>query len=237
MFGPMPEGMAFGTGVARPSPTAGFTPTPRLRPLIGLVAGHWGNDSGAVCSDGLTEKDVNLNIATTVQRSLLEMGYDVDLLQEFDPKLNGYQATALVSIHADSCEFVNNEATGFKVASAMANLQPEKSAYLTACLRGRYGEATGLHLHSTSVTLDMTSYHAFGEIDPGTPAAIIEVGFLNLDRQLLTQQPQLVAEGILRGIICFIKSEDPSPATATPYPRPQSFPTIPPVPATLIPTP
>ncbi len=39
----------------------------------------------------------------------------------------------------------------------------------------------------------MTMYHAFQEIDSGTAAAIIETGYLNLDRQILTGRPELVA--------------------------------------------
>ena len=184
-----------------------------LKPSVGIVAGHWGNDAGAVCSDGLTEAEVNLNIATIVQKYLVEEGLEVDLLKEFDDNLSGYEATALISIHADSCDYVNDLATGYKVAQAMANKRPERTARLTACLRNRYTEATGLQLHSTSVTEDMTSYHAFSEIDDNTPAVIIETGFLNLDRQLLTQTPEIAAKGIASGIICFIRNES---ITATP---------------------
>jgi len=75
----------------------------------------------------------------------------------------------------------------------------------------RYGAITGKPLHSTSVTPDMTSYHAFGEIDENTPAAIIETGFLNLDRQILEYQPDLIAEGIAKGVLCYIRNEDASP--------------------------
>src|SRR3989304_10050281 len=113
------------------------TPTPSPRPRIGIVAGHWGNDSGAVCSDGLTEMSVNLEIATRVQQQLLAEGYEVDLLQEFDEKLYDYQALALVSIHNDSCDYVNDEATGFKVAAAAASAFPEKADRLAACLIDR----------------------------------------------------------------------------------------------------
>lgn len=187
--------------------------TPYVTQAIGIVAGHWQNDSGSVCPDGLREVDVNLNIASLVQKNLAERGYKVDLLQEFDPQLDGYKAAALVSIHADSCDFINNEATGFKVASAMATRHPEFAARLTACLRSRYGLATGLPLHSTSVTPDMTLYHAFSEIDEITPAAIIETGFLNLDRELLTQRSEVAAQGIADGIMCYIKKEPISPAT------------------------
>lgn len=201
----------------QPQPTArpegGPTDTPRARPLIGIVSGHWGNDSGAVCADGLTEADVNQNIAVLVQKYLVEEGYDVDLLKEFDPRLTSYKATALVSIHNDSCDFINDQATGFKVASAMASPRPERAARLTACLRSRYGQISGLSLHSTSVTPDMTSYHAFGEMHEDTTAAIIETGFLNLDRELLTQRTDVVAQGVVSGILCYLRNEDVSQTT------------------------
>jgi len=138
------------------------------------------------------------------------------LLAEFDPKLSGYQAAALVSIHADSCSYVNDQASGFKVATAFGSPHPERAARLTACLRSRYGQMTGLSLHSTSVTLDMTEYHAFDEINENTPAVIIETGFLNLDRQFLTQNPEQAAEGIAAGIECYLKNESITPTTPQP---------------------
>jgi N-acetylmuramoyl-L-alanine amidase len=178
-------------------------------PRIGIVAGHWGNDSGAVCPDGLTELDINLNIATLVKQKLAELGYEVDLLKEFDPLLTDYFANALVSIHADSCVYVNDQATGFKVAAALGSkqIQQDKSSRLTSCLQARYQEATGMAIHN-SVTPDMTFYHAFDEIDDETTAAIIEVGFMNLDRQILTQQPDVITDGIVNGILCYLNNED-----------------------------
>jgi N-acetylmuramoyl-L-alanine amidase len=183
------------------------TPTDSPHPRIGIVSGHWGNDSGSVCKDGVTEQQVNLRIATLVKQNLQNAGYDVDLLEEFDKRLNQYQALALVSIHNDSCDYINSEATGFKVAAARSNSYPEKSARLTACLVQRYGSETGLHYHANSITQDMTSYHAFDEINTNTTAAIIEAGFLNLDRQILTKKTDVVAKGISDGILCFVRNE------------------------------
>jgi N-acetylmuramoyl-L-alanine amidase len=193
------------------------TPTPRTKPLIGIVAGHSGNDSGAVCTDGLTEASVNEAVAAYVKQYLIERGYDVDILKEFDDQLNGYTASTLISIHADSCDYINDVATGFKVSAPLANPHPDQAARLTACLRNRYAQKTGLTLHN-SITNDMTSYHAFSEINENTPAAIIEVGFLNLDRALLTQKPDLLAQGITDGIVCFLNNENISSETATPTP-------------------
>lgn len=188
-------------------PEEAVTPTPRSRPLVGIVAGHSGNDSGAVCADGLTERTVNETVAAYVQQYLIAKGYDVDVLQEFDDRLNGYRASAIVSIHADSCDYINDIATGFKVSAPLSNPHPDQAARLTACLRNRYAQITNMNLHN-SITNDMTLYHAFDEINEETPAAIIEVGFLNLDRAILTQHADLVATGVSEGIICFLQNEN-----------------------------
>lgn len=184
--------------------------TPRATPRIGIVAGHSVYDSGAVCSDalgGTREVDVNLSVAGLVKDKLISEGYDVDLLAEYDPRLTNYRAQALVSIHADSCDYINDSATGFKVAAAISTKYPDQTQRLTSCIRNRYGDITGLKFHPGSVTADMTSYHAFSEINPETPAAIIETGFLNLDHQILTENPDLIAEGITSGILCFVRNE------------------------------
>lgn len=192
------------------------TPTPRPRPLIGIVAGHWGNDSGAVCPDGLQEVQINLEVATLVKEALTAAGFDVDLLEEFDERLEGYQALALVSIHADSCDFIDNNATGFKAAAALSTSFPEKANRLLACISSRYQQATGLRFHPGSVSPHMSSYHAFSEIHSETTAVIIEVGFMNLDRQILENQPELLAEGIANGILCYIFNEDASAPSGEP---------------------
>ncbi len=165
---------------------------------IGIVSGHWGHDSGAVCDNGTTEQQVNLTISTLVQQKLSAYGYQVDLLQEFDPRLTGYKAALLLSIHNDSCVFINDQATGFKVAAALANRDPNLSDRLVACIRDRYGHITGLPFHD-SVTDDMTQYHAFQELNPSTTAAIIETGFLFKDYDILTSHPDVIADGIVAG--------------------------------------
>jgi N-acetylmuramoyl-L-alanine amidase len=178
---------------------------------IGLVAGHWGNDSGAVCPNGTTEVDINLRVATLVQQSLLAEGYQVDLLQEFDPKLQDYRATALVSIHSDSCDYRGPEATGYKIARASNAYDSNLTFRLLNCLRDRYAQATGLTYHPNTITIDMSEYHAFDEVAPTTPAVIIEIGFMNLDYDLLTQHPDVVARGITSGILCYVRNESLEP--------------------------
>lgn len=198
----------------RPGDGAPLASKPQLR--VGIVAGHSGNDSGAVCYDGngnvtLTEADVNLEIAALVEQQLKQKGFAVDLLREFDTRLNGYRALAIISIHNDSCEYVNDEATGFKVAAALNTSDVNRANRLTACLVDRYQRSTKMTFHAGSITGDMREYHAFREIDPSTVAAIIETGFLNLDREMLTKQTDLVAAGVVDGILCFANNENVEP--------------------------
>jgi N-acetylmuramoyl-L-alanine amidase len=199
--------LSSGFGETRPT-SVPLTPTNSPRPRIGIVAGHWGNDSGAVCPDGLQEVEINQKIATLVRDELISEGYEVDLLQEKDERLFEYRALAMVSIHNDSCDYVNNEATGFKVAAAVSSAYPEKASRLTACLIDRYSAITSLKFHANTITKDMTDYHNFNEIHSLTTAAIIEAGFMNLDRQILTERTDLVARGISQGILCFIRNEN-----------------------------
>jgi N-acetylmuramoyl-L-alanine amidase len=174
---------------------------PRVEKRIGIVAGHKGSDSGAVCPDGLTEAQVNRTIAEAVVKELTQRGARVDLLDEFDNRLRAYRADAFVSIHADSCQ-VN--LSGFKVASLEGG--SDASARLADCLWREYEAATNLPRHPNTVSDDMSRYHAFREIAIETPAAIIETGFLKADRALLTQHPERAAAGIVAGIECFLKT-------------------------------
>jgi N-acetylmuramoyl-L-alanine amidase len=195
-------------GVINPTP-GGLGPISPFKLPIGIVAGHLGNDVGAACDDGLTEVSINEDIAVRVKTLLERQGYVVDLLEEYDPRLEGYKAMALVSLHTDSCQFIDDNATGFKVAASRANTSAQASQTLAACLTNRYAARTGLKNHPGSVTYDMTDYHSFGEISADTPAVIIEMGFLYLDRNFLTQHADLVAQGVADGILCFTRNESP----------------------------
>lgn len=184
---------------------------------IGIVAGHSGPypgtgavDPGSTCPDGLTELQVNQSIADLVADGLEGAGFRVDRLNEWDDRLNGYRAVALVSIHADSCEWINDQATGFKVAASVDTSIPDRAQRLVTCLVDRYARDTGLSFHQGSITRDMTEYHTFNEVHSQTPAVIIETGFLNLDRKFLTDHPEQAARGIVEGILCFVNNEPAS---------------------------
>ncbi len=208
---------------------AGTTPTATPYSLrVGLVAGHTGGDDpGAICPDGITEAQVNARIARHAARILESIGVKVDVLQEFDPRLQGYQALALVSVHADSCQ-VSPEHSGFKLAISDA-LQREgtpqqraRARRLKECLQTWYQDMTKLDYDPYTITRDMREYHAFKEVDPDTPAVIIEVGFLAGDYELLVNRPEVPARGIALGILCFARTEN----ILLPYPE-ENLPPLP----------
>ena len=198
------------------------------KPHVGIIAGHWGYnsglDTGAVCESGqfagTTEVQVNIIVATYVKQFLQDNGYTVDMLEEDDARLGGYQADALVSIHADSCEYINDLATGFKMAGTLASPYPEKIERLKACITYHYGETTKLSYHEgSSYTADMINYHVFSKVNLETPTVILETGFMNLDDDIIISQPELVARGIADGIMCFVQNQSlPSEMTPTTQP-------------------
>lgn len=204
------------------APAAISTQTEGLR--IGVVTGHSGPypgtgaiDPGSTCPDGLTELQINQSIAELVADGLEGAGFRVDRLDEWDDGLTSYRAVALISIHADSCEWINDQATGFKVAASVDSSIPDRAQRLVTCLVDRYSRETGMFFHQGSITRDMTEYHTFNEIHSQTPAAIIETGFLNLDRKFLTEHPDQAARGIVEGVLCFVNNEPASlPGEASP---------------------
>jgi N-acetylmuramoyl-L-alanine amidase len=198
-------------------PIAQTTQGPR-KP-IGIVSGHWGNgdDAGAVCPDGTNEHDVNLKISSLVRQKLEAYGYQVDMLQEFDSRLDGYNAEVLLAIHTDTCDVINDQATGYKLATSTYSHDTNLANRLTACLETHYASVTGLKLNPGGITMNMTDYHAFSAVAPATTAAIIETGFLNLDRDILVIHPDIIADGIVKGLICFVTNESVQvPSNPTP---------------------
>lgn len=207
-----------GRGVPAATPTLPPS-TPRWMQQIGIVSGHRGpeNDPGAVCEDGLTEAEINFAVAQLVVEQLRGQGYDVDLLDEFDARLQNYRAAALVSIHANTCQDFGAPTSGYLVAKAAARPPGGVDDLLAECIGLYYGAATRLERRFT-LTVDMTNYHTFREIHATTPAAILELGFMRDDRALLTEQQDLLASAIVNGVNCFLRGENPL-AQQTPDPQ------------------
>lgn len=214
--------VAMGTSFPTLAPTR--QPTPNWLRRVGIVSGHRGPqvppDPGAVCPDGLTEAEINFAVSQKVVRNLRAVGYSVDLLDEFDLRLENYQAAALVSIHVNTCKDFGERVSGYLIARAAARSGNSIDDLLVNCIAQYYSIATGLERRD-GVTIDMTDYHSFREISPLTPASIIELGFLLADRDVLTSKQDEMAQGISSGIICFLEPGNlpPTPVVAgTPSP-------------------
>ncbi len=188
---------------------------------IGIIVGHHGfapygiPDPGAVCeSDGLKEVDINLRIATLLKQELIQDGFTVELLDETDERLEGYEALAVISIHSDTCAYINDNATGFKVKAAPLTTHPELAERLASCIINRYAAVTGLQYHNL-VTKDMAEYHAFEKFAGVTPSVIVEAGYMLLDREILTERPGTIAKGLADGIRCFAYNEPINPISTS----------------------
>jgi N-acetylmuramoyl-L-alanine amidase len=185
---------------------------------VALISGHAGNDSGAVCTgaDGnttVTEAAINADVAGRVAQRLRRAGADVLILEEYDSRLAGLQADVLLSLHADSCI----DASGYKAARHPGSPIAAIEDRLVRCIDEVYASATNLSRHADTITHNMTLYHAFGRIDPATPAAILELGFIGGDQNLLVNHAGVVAGGVADSLLCFL-SEESEPNDATPVP-------------------
>jgi N-acetylmuramoyl-L-alanine amidase len=182
-----------------------------------LISGHAGFDSGAVCTDAsgnvlLTEAEINAQVTNLVAERLRRAGANVLILDEYDKRLEGMRATVLLSLHVDSCI----EASGYKATHHSESPIQAIEDRLVACIDQYYAAVTGLTRHAATITHNMTNYHAFNRIHPQTPAAILELGFLGGDRDLLQQRPYQVAQGVSDSLLCFLQQEsDANHATQT----------------------
>jgi N-acetylmuramoyl-L-alanine amidase len=187
---------------------AALIPQGAAAPRIALISGHAGFDSGAVCTaaDGtvtLTEAETVARITDLAAQRMRRTGAEVLLLDEYDPRLDGLQADILLSLHADSCIL----ASGYKAAYYERSQIPSIGDRILGCIDRHYAAATGLAHDPDTVTVDMTAYHAFRKIDQHTPAAILELGFLGGDQELLTQRPEVAARGVAASVLCFLEEE------------------------------
>jgi N-acetylmuramoyl-L-alanine amidase len=217
-----------GVIVRTPGPTAGPSatgsfriPIPKNVPIgprrVAIQAGHWKSDEApdelrrlipqtGAAWEGVTEVEINLNIAQRVGVILNAKGIAVDILPTTIPV--GYVADAFVALHADSDGVGEN--SGFKMAHG-ARRGPYENALLND-IKDAYGAATGLDYDPTHVTRNMTGYFGFNwsrfqhAVAPHTPAVILEMGYVSSDddRALMLDRADLVANSIADGIMKFL---------------------------------
>lgn len=194
-----------------PKPT-----TPSGPRRIGLQAGHWLTElvpeelqrlehATGASGGGVPEWRLNLDIANRAAAILRRHGYQVDVLPTAIP--SGYLADVFISLHADGD--ANGIARGYKAAHGSRRGPYEDQ--LVRVIMEEYGRATGLPV-DPMVSRNMLGYYAFSwsrfssTAAPHTPAAILEMGFLTsaADRALLLAQPDVVATGVVNGVLRFL---------------------------------
>jgi len=216
-----------GAGVAgqtaraeEPLPPFGWARTP----VVGLQVGHWQaqqlpdeladlRDNSGADRDGYKELDANYAVTEAAATVLRTEGVRVDVLPATVPP--GYQADAFVAVHADQDQ--GQQWRGYKIAPSAVTLAKAGSRLLADDIAGDYAAQTGLppDLHPKAISQDMRYYFAFNwryyehAIAPGTPAAIIELGFITdqTDREMLFDHPDVAAQGLANGILGFLESE------------------------------
>ena len=219
-----PGGVILETPGPSASPGASRTiriPAPKEIPTgprrVGIQVGHWKADqapdelrrlipqTGAEW-EGVTEVEINLDVAQRVGIILNSQGIAVDILPTTVPI--GYVADAVVALHGDSDGVGIN--SGFKMAHG-SRRGPHEDALL-AEIRAAYGEATGLEYDPLHISRNMTGYYLFSwsrfqhSVSPHTPAVILEMGYVSSDhdRALMLDRPDVVAGGVADGILRFL---------------------------------
>lgn len=195
---------------------------------IALQVGHWRTEEAprelsglrrnGASWNGLAEWEVNLEIARHAGAMLEELGYMVDILPAVVPP--DYRAHLFIAIHADASN--DPGTTGYRVAAPGRDATGRATDFVDL-LNRKYGEVTGIRRLPT-VTRRMRNYYAFNfrryehALHPMTIAAIIETGFLTNadDREVIVSQPDLVARGIVEGIIAFPITPPPGRAAGSP---------------------
>jgi N-acetylmuramoyl-L-alanine amidase len=190
-------------------------PTPTWFNVIGVLAGHSGSgrtdtgipDPGSVCADGFTELSVTTEVAARVAAKLRGRGYTVVELGEFDERLDGFEAAAFISLHAEACVDYGAGYTfhGFKSTYPGTRFTVrDQDMIFNDCVRVNYAALTNMQFQANQITPNMLEYHAFRKIAPTTPGVILELGWLNYNRDMLAQ-PDLLADAIVNGMRCFLE--------------------------------
>jgi len=212
--------LAFGLG-ARPLAVEAEAERPALR--VGLQAGHWQiaelpedqarlRDQTGGSGGGYREVDINLAVGQAAAALLAAQGVAVDLLPAAVPP--GYRAAAFVAIHCDAS--TAGGAHGYKLARYRESPIGERDDRALAQLSDVYGPTLGLPLDD-GITRAMTAYYAYNRrryqstIDPRTPAALFELGFLTNagDRAILVGQQARIAAALAAGVLRFLESDRP----------------------------
>ena len=155
---------------------------------------------------GYNEVDLNGEIAERIATLLRAQGIEVDLIPTTVPE--GYLADAFLALHCDSDGV--GELSGFKMAHSSRRTPYEDA--LMSSIKDSYAKATGLSYDAEHVSRAMIGLYSFNwsryqhATSAFTPSTIIELGFISNDedRHLLVNRQDVIATGVVNGILAFL---------------------------------
>lgn len=172
-----------------------------------IDAGHGGNDPGAIYG-GISEKDVNLEIALKVKADLKKEGYRVVLTRKTDEFIGLYDragisneknARVFISIHCNAAD--NGGANGIEIYSMKDSEEGKK---LAESVRKPVIENTG----AKDLGVKQRNFAVLRATQ--CPAILVETGFLSNDneRWLLNsdEYQEKIADGIAKGTAVYLRS-------------------------------
>lgn len=159
---------------------------------IGIFVPHQFSDTdlGAVCSDGLSEQDITYNVAEELTQELASRGYSIERFFYYR-EVQDHRGDLFISLHVYGC--FDDLPSGYRVAHI------EDKPILDDCL-SEYEQATGLDRLPHDDYLD--GYYRFYDVAESSTVLTIEMGMLEADRNLLTNEVNKVVEGLANTITC-----------------------------------
>lgn len=186
-----------------------------------IDAGHGEPDGGAVSADGVKESDINLQIASKLQKSLVSKGYQVIMTREDESNISGLNddstirsiktrdinnrvnlanscgADFMISIHMNKYE--DPKYYGWQTFYSKNSEQGKK---LAECIQIGIKESTGLENKREALKIEGIKI-----IDKTTiPVVIVECGFLSNPEECKKLQNEDYQSQIVNGIVCGIES-------------------------------
>lgn len=243
VLGPLGDGVKVGTPCGNEAVLTSGTGQRDVQVI--LDPGHGGSEHGAVDpkGEGFTEKVVNLAVAKITEETLTKEGVSVVMTRTGDYRstltararmAQVVQPQAFVSIHHNGESDGPRDGPGSETYYQVASPTSAKSKRLAGLIYEEIVKAlsqfSGVPWQADRdagakyrLNVRGDDYYAMLRQTKGVTAVLAELAFLSNppERDLLTRPDVQRAEGeaVARGIVRFLRTEDPGSGYVEPYPR------------------
>ncbi len=195
-----------------------------VAPLVVVDAGHGGHDGGAV-ANGVTEKNLSLDIANRLKKELEATGLRVLMTRRGDSFLSLDERAALAGAHeADAFVSVHLNTDGEGSAAEGIETYFAETKSLSARQRPGMGEGADFAAVVQRLVCGSTQAENRGikardyavVARAACPAVLVECGFITSARESVRLKQagyrDQVASGIARGVVLFLQTRVATPA-------------------------